>query len=49
MMARGMRSFHGVKDAVRQIARSGDLSTLQRAVEILERTRRELYAILAEG
>jgi DNA-binding PadR family transcriptional regulator len=49
MMARGMRSFHGVKDAVRQIARSGDLPTLQRAVEILERTRRELYAILAEG
>ncbi len=48
LMTRGMRAFHGVRDAVKQIGRTGDLATLQRAVEILERVRRDLYAILAE-
>jgi hypothetical protein len=45
---RGMRTLHGLKDAVKAIARSGDPDLIARAVEILDRTRRELYALLAD-
>ncbi len=48
LLVRGLRTLHGLKDAVRQIARSGDLEQIERCVEILARTRRELYTILAE-
>jgi DNA-binding PadR family transcriptional regulator len=47
MMMRGMRTLHGLKDAVKQIARSGDVELIGRGVEILERARRELYTLLA--
>lgn len=45
---RGMRTLHGLRDAVKQIARSGDPDLIGRGVEILDRTRRELYALLAQ-
>jgi DNA-binding PadR family transcriptional regulator len=48
MMLRGMRTLHGLRDAVKQIARSGDPIMIESAVGILERTRGELYALLAE-
>lgn len=46
-MARGMAALHGAKDAVKQIARSGRTDLVESAVEILERTRKELYTLLA--
>jgi DNA-binding PadR family transcriptional regulator len=48
LMMRGMRTLHGVKDAVKQIARSGDVTLIGKGVDILDRTRRELYALLAD-
>ncbi len=48
LMMRGMRTLHGLKDAVKQIARSGDADLIGRGVEILDRARRELYALLAQ-
>lgn len=48
LMMRGMRTLHGLKDAVRQIAHSGDVALIGQAVDILDRARRELYALLAE-
>jgi DNA-binding PadR family transcriptional regulator len=47
LMMRGMRTLHGLKDAVKQIARSGDVELIGRGVEILDRARRELYTLLA--
>jgi DNA-binding PadR family transcriptional regulator len=47
LLMRGMRTLHGLKDAVKQIARSGDVALIGQAVEILDRARRELYALLA--
>ncbi|MGH7729356.1 MAG: PadR family transcriptional regulator [Vulcanimicrobiaceae bacterium] len=49
LMLRGMRTLHGLRDAVRQIARSRDEALIGRAVEILDRARRELYALLADA
>jgi len=48
LMMRGMRTLHGLKDAVKQIARSGDTELIGRGVEILDRARRELYTLLAQ-
>lgn len=48
LMMRGMRTVHGLKDAVKQIARSGDVELIARAVEILDRARRDLYTLLAQ-
>jgi DNA-binding PadR family transcriptional regulator len=48
LVMRGMRTLHGLKDAVKQIARSGDVTSIERGVEILDRARRELYSLLAE-
>jgi DNA-binding PadR family transcriptional regulator len=47
-VAEAMRQVHGVKDAVKQIARSGNIELYKRAVEVLDRARRELFAILAD-
>ena len=46
---RGMRTLHGLRDAVKQIVRSGDLELIGKGVEILDRARREIYALLAEA
>jgi DNA-binding PadR family transcriptional regulator len=48
LMMRGMRTLHGLKDAVKQVARSGDVRLIGQAVEILDRARRELYVLLAD-
>lgn len=48
LVMRGMRTVMGLKDAIKQIARSGDVVLIERAVEILSRARRELYTLLAE-
>ncbi len=48
VMADAMRAIHGIRDAARHIARGGDVEDFRKAVKVLERTRRELYAILSE-
>ena len=48
MMARGISAMHGARDALKQIARSGKPEHVERAIDIVERARKELYTILAE-
>lgn len=48
-VAEAMRQVHGIKDAVKQIARSGNIDLYKRAIEVLDRARRELFAILADN
>jgi DNA-binding PadR family transcriptional regulator len=48
VMTEAMRCVHGIKDAAKHIAKSGDVVLFRKALAVLERTRRELYAILAE-
>ena len=47
-MVRGMRALHGLKDAVKAIARSGNVELIARGTEIIDRARRELYTLLAD-
>lgn len=47
-VAEAMRQVHGIKDAAKQIARSGNLELYKRAIEVLDRARRELFQILAD-
>jgi DNA-binding PadR family transcriptional regulator len=47
IMSDAMRQIHGIKDAAKHIARSGDVELFRKAVKVLDRTRRDLYAILA--
>jgi DNA-binding PadR family transcriptional regulator len=47
-VAEAMRQIHGVKDAIKQIARSGNIEMYKKGVTILDRARRELYELLAE-
>ncbi len=48
VIAEAMRHVHGIKEAAKQIARTGDITTYRKAVEVLDRARRELFAILAD-
>ncbi len=48
VMHDAMRCVHAIKDAARHIAKSGDIEIFRKALAVLERTRRDLYAILAE-
>jgi DNA-binding PadR family transcriptional regulator len=48
VMVHAMEQVHGIKDAAKQIARTRNVELFKRAVEVLDRTRRELYAILAD-
>lgn len=48
LMMRGVRTLAGLKDAVKQLARSGDVNLIGQGVEILDRARRELYTLLAQ-
>ncbi len=43
-----MRQVHGIKDAAKQIARSGNIELYRKAIEVLDRARRELFEILAD-
>lgn len=48
IITEGMRQVHGIKDAVKQIARSGNVELFRKTIPILDRARRELFAILAD-
>jgi DNA-binding PadR family transcriptional regulator len=48
VIAEAMRQVHGIKDAVKQIARSGNIESYRKAVAALDKARRELFAILAD-
>jgi DNA-binding PadR family transcriptional regulator len=48
VIADAMRQVHGIKDAVKQIARSGNIELYKKALAVLDRARRELFALLAE-
>jgi DNA-binding PadR family transcriptional regulator len=48
VIAEGMRQVHGIKDAVKQVARSGNVELYKKALPILDRARKELYALLSE-
>jgi DNA-binding PadR family transcriptional regulator len=47
--AEAIRQIHGIKEAIRQIAKSRDPEAYKRATAVLDRARRELYAILADS
>ena len=48
IIAEAMRQVHGIKDAVKQIARTGNMESYRKAVAALDKARRELFAILAD-
>lgn len=48
IVAEAMRQVHGIKDAVKQIARSGNMELYKKAITVLDKARRELFAILAD-
>jgi DNA-binding PadR family transcriptional regulator len=48
IIAEAMRQVHGIKDAVKQIARTGNVESYRKAIGALDRARRELFAILAD-
>jgi DNA-binding PadR family transcriptional regulator len=43
-----MRQVHGVKDALKQIARTRNIEVYKKAIAVIDRARRELYELLAE-
>lgn len=47
--ARGIGAMSGAKTALKQIARLGDAAMMDRAIDVMERARRDLYAILSDG
>jgi|HubBroStandDraft_5_1064220.scaffolds.fasta_scaffold09863_6 DNA-binding PadR family transcriptional regulator len=47
-VAEAMRQVHGIKDAAKQIAHSGNIELYKRAIEVLDKARRELFQILAD-
>jgi len=48
VIAEAMRQVHGIKDAAKQIARTGNVDMFRKAVAVLDRARRELFEILAD-
>ncbi len=46
---RGARTLGGLRDAIKQIHRSGDQELIEKALEILDKTRSELYKLLADA
>jgi len=47
-LADAMRQVHGIKDAAKRIAKSGNIELYKKAIEVLDRARRELHAIIAD-
>jgi DNA-binding PadR family transcriptional regulator len=47
-VADAMRQVHGIKDAVKQIAKSGNIELYKKAIDVLDKARRELFEILAD-
>ncbi len=48
VIAEAMRQVHGIKDAAKQIAKSGNIELFRKAIVVLDRARRELFDILAD-
>ena len=46
--ASGARALHDLKDLAKQVLRTGDPELIKGVVDILVKTRREIYALLAE-
>jgi DNA-binding PadR family transcriptional regulator len=47
-LADAMRQVHGIKDAAKRIARSGNIELYKKALAVLDRARRELHEIIAD-
>jgi len=47
-VAEAMRQVHGIKDAAKRIAKSGNIELYKKAIEVLDKARRELLDILAD-
>lgn len=48
IFAEAMRQVHGIKVAAKQIAQSGNIELIKRGIAVLDKTRRDLMAILAD-
>ena len=48
IIGEGMRQVHGIKDAVKRIAKSGNVEMFRKTIVVLDRARRELLEILAD-
>jgi DNA-binding PadR family transcriptional regulator len=48
IIAEAMRQVHGIKDAAKQIAKTGNPELYKKAVAVLDKARRELFDILAD-
>lgn len=48
VIAEAMRQVHGIKDAVKQIARTGNIETYKKALAVLDKARRELFEIISD-
>jgi DNA-binding PadR family transcriptional regulator len=48
IIAEAMRQVHGIKDAARQIAKTGNPELYKKAVAVLDKARRDLFDILAD-
>jgi DNA-binding PadR family transcriptional regulator len=48
LLSSGFKSMRGLMSAAKDVARSGNAVALKRVVEVLDRARRDVYAILAD-
>ena len=48
LLVGGFKSMHGLMSAAKEVTRSGNDVAIKRVVEVLDRARREVYAILAD-
>lgn len=48
IIAEGMRQVHGIKDAVKRIAKTGNVDMFKKTIAVLDRARRDLLDILAD-
>jgi DNA-binding PadR family transcriptional regulator len=48
IIAEAMRQVHGIKDAAKQIAKTGNPELYRKAIDVLDKARRELFDILAD-
>jgi len=48
LLSAGFKSMRGLMSAAKEVARSGNAVALKRVVDVLDKARREVYAILAD-
>jgi DNA-binding PadR family transcriptional regulator len=48
IVAEAMRQVHGIKDAAKQIAKTGNPELYRKAIDVLDKARRDLFEILAD-